>query len=40
MTLFFYAVSYCHLLATLQTKSIIVETYKAVELWFEFLSYF
>jgi len=40
MTSFFYVVSYCHLLATLQTMSIIVETYKTIELWFEFLSHF
>jgi len=40
MTSFFYVVSYCHLSATLQTISIIVETYKTIELRFEFLSYF
>jgi len=40
MTSFFYVVSYCHLSATLQTISIIVETYKTIELWFEFLSHF
>ena len=28
MTSFFYVVSYCHLSATLQTMSIIVETYR------------
>jgi len=28
MTPFFYVVSYCHLSATLQTMSIIVETYR------------
>jgi len=39
MTSFFYVVSYCHLSATLQAMSIIVETYKAIELWFEFLSH-
>jgi len=40
MTSFSYVVLYCRLTATLQTISIIVETYKAVELWFEFLSHF
>ena len=40
MISFFYVVSYCHLSATLQTMSITVETYKTVELWFEFLSHF
>ena len=40
MTSFSYVVSYCHLSSTLQTMSIIVETYKTVELWFEFLSHF
>ena len=40
MTSFFYAVSYCHLSATLQTMSIIVETYKTIELGFEILSHF
>jgi len=40
MTSFFYVVSYCHLSATLQTMSIIVEVYKTVELGFEFLSHF
>ena len=29
MTSFFYVVSYCHLSATLQTISIIIETYKS-----------
>jgi len=36
MISFFYVVSYCHLSAALQTVSITVETYKTVELWFEF----
>jgi len=40
LTSFFYVLSYCHLLATLQTMSIIVETYKTIELWLEFLSHF
>jgi len=40
MTSFFYVVSYCHLSATLQTMSFIVETYKTIELGFEFVSYF
>jgi len=40
MTSFFYVVSYCQLSATLQTISIIVQTYKTIELWFEFLSHF
>jgi len=40
MTSFFYVVSYCHLSATLQTMRIIVETYKTIELCFEFLSHF
>jgi len=40
MTSFFSVVSYCHLSATLQTMSIIVETYKTIEVWFEFLSHF
>jgi len=31
---------HCHLSATLQTMGIIVENYKTVELWFEFLSHF
>jgi len=35
MTTFFYVVSYCHLSATLQTMSIIVGTYKTIELWFQ-----
>jgi len=33
-------VSYCHLSASLQTMTIIVETYKTIELWFEVLSHF
>jgi len=37
---FFCVVSYCHMSATLQTMSIIVETCKKMELWFEFLSHF
>jgi len=37
---FFYVVSYCHLSATLQTMSIIVETHTTIEPWFEFLSHF
>ena len=40
MTSFFYVVSYCLLLATFHTMSIIVETYKTIELWLEFLSHF
>ena len=40
MTSFFYAVSYCHLSATLQTVRNIVETYKTILLCFEFLSHF
>jgi len=40
MTSFFYLVSHCHLSATLQTMHIIVETYKTIEMWFEFLSHF
>ena len=40
MILFFYVVSYCHLSATLQSMSNIVEIYKTIELWFEFLSHF
>jgi len=36
MASFFYVVSYCHLPVTLQTMSIIVETYNKIELWFEF----
>jgi len=40
MTSIFYVVSYCHLSAILQTMSIIVETYKTIELWFELLSHF
>jgi len=37
---FFYVVVYCHLSATLQTMSIIAETYKTIKLWFEFLLHF
>jgi len=40
MTSFFCVVSYCHLSATLQTMSIIVETYNTLEMRFEFLSHF
>jgi len=40
MTSFFYVVSYCRISATLQTISIIVETYKTIELCFEFLSHY
>jgi len=40
MTSFFYVVSYCQLPATLQAMSIVVETYKTIKLWFEFLSDF
>jgi len=40
MTSFFYVASYRQLSATLQTMSINVETYKTIELWFEFLSHF
>jgi len=40
MTSFFYVVSYCHLSVTLQAMSIIVETYKTIEQWFEILSHF
>jgi len=40
VTSFFYVALYCHLSATLQTMSIIVETYRTIELWFEFLSHF
>jgi len=40
MTSFFCVVLYCHLSATLQTMSIIVENYKNIELWFEILSHF
>jgi len=39
MTSFVYVVSYCHLSAIFKTMSIIVETYKTIELWFEFLSH-
>jgi len=35
-----YVVSYCHLSATLQNTSITVETYKTIDLCFEFLSHF
>jgi len=40
MTSFFYVVSHCHLSTTLQTISITVETYKTIELCFEFLPHF
>jgi hypothetical protein len=40
MASFFYVVSHCHLSATLQTTSIIGETYKTNGLRFEFLSHF
>jgi len=40
MTSFFYVLSYCHKSANPQTMSINVETYKTIELWFEFLSHF
>jgi hypothetical protein len=36
----FFVVSYCHLSATLQTMSFIVETYKTIELWLELLLHF
>ena len=37
---FFYVGSYCHLSPTVQTISIIVDTFKTIELWFKFLSHF
>jgi len=40
MTSIFFIVSYCHLSAILQTMSIIVETYKTIELRFEVLTQF
>jgi len=40
MTSILYVVSYCHLSVTIQTMIITVETYKIIELWFEFLSHF
>ena len=39
MTSFSYVISYCRLSATLQAVRIIIESYKIIGLWFEFLSH-